>query len=71
MCCGGGGLVSGCAAAVKLRGKNPDCRVIAVEPEGAPTMYLSLKEGSPQDLDSDKYVVIHMTVREGVRRLTS
>lgn len=32
VCCGGGGLVSGIAAAIKLSGKT-DCRVIAVEPE--------------------------------------
>ena len=56
VCCGGGGLVSGCAAAVKLRGANPGCQVIAVEPEGAPTMFLSLKEGAAQRLDTDKYV---------------
>ena len=33
VCCGGGGLVSGVAAAIKLTG-HTDTRVIAVEPEG-------------------------------------
>lgn len=44
--CGGGGLLSGVAAAVKqLR---PDVRIIGVEPEGANSMRLSLDAGSPQ-----------------------
>ena len=33
VCCGGGGLVSGVASAIKLSGKNSNCRVYAVEPE--------------------------------------
>jgi threonine dehydratase len=41
--CGGGGLVSGVAVAVKnLR---PDVRVVAVEPEGASCFYASWKAG--------------------------
>ena len=48
--CGGGGLLSGVAAAVKqLR---PQARVIGVEPEGAAAMTLSLAAGSPQRLES-------------------
>lgn len=47
VCCGGGGLVSGIAAYAKLTGKGTLTRIIAVEPEGACTMYLSLKEGRP------------------------
>jgi len=42
VCCGGGGLVSGVAAAVSLS-KVTGCRVYAVEPEQAPTMYESFK----------------------------
>jgi threonine dehydratase len=38
---GGGGLVSGIAAAVK--GINPDARVIAVEPERSPALHEGLK----------------------------
>jgi len=40
---GGGGLVSGIAAAVK--GSRPRVRVFGVEPEGAPKMYRSVREG--------------------------
>ncbi len=42
---GGGGLISGIAAAVKLM--LPGCRVIGVEPEGACGMTKSLAQGSP------------------------
>lgn len=38
VCCGGGGLVSGIAAAIKLSGKT-DCRVIAVEPEAGEVIF--------------------------------
>ena len=41
---GGGGLIGGIAA--WYRGKT---RVIAVEPEGAPTLYMALKAGKPVD----------------------
>lgn len=40
---GGGGLISGVAAAVKL--KKPKVKIIGVEPIGAPTMFLSLRAG--------------------------
>ena len=46
---GGGGLISGVAAAVKLM--NPGCMVLGVEPEGAAAMSLSLREGAPATLD--------------------
>ena len=42
---GGGGLISGVAAALKLT--KPDTRVIGVEPAGAPGMTLALDEGEP------------------------
>ena len=45
VCCGGGGLVSGISAAVKLSGQCPATQIIAVEPVTANTMYLSLQEG--------------------------
>lgn len=44
--CGGGGLLSGVAAAVKQL--KPNARVIGIEPEGANAMRLSLDAGSPQ-----------------------
>ena len=46
---GGGGLISGVAAAVKLQ--RPDATVIGVEPEGACAMTLSLREGKLVNLD--------------------
>jgi threonine dehydratase len=46
---GGGGLISGVAAAVKAL--RPGARVIGVEPEGAPTMTESLRRGEPARLD--------------------
>lgn len=46
---GGGGLISGVAAAVKLT--NPACAVYGVEPEGANSMSRSLAAGAPVTLD--------------------
>ncbi len=47
---GGGGLISGIAAALKL--SRPDIRVIGVEPEGAPTLSLALQRGAPVPLEA-------------------
>ena len=47
---GGGGLIAGVAAAVKL--SDPSIRVIGVEPEGAPKMSQSLAAGMPITLPS-------------------
>ena len=47
---GGGGLISGVAAAVKLN--NPACAVYGVEPIGAAGMSRSLAAGQPVTLDS-------------------
>lgn len=46
---GGGGLISGVAAAVKLI--NPDCKVYGVEPEGAASMSASRKANEPVKMD--------------------
>jgi len=43
VCCGGGGLVGGIAAALKLSGSA--ARVVAVEPEGAPCLFNSVRDG--------------------------
>jgi threonine dehydratase len=43
--CGGGGLVSGIAVAVKTR--NRDARVIAVEPEGSTALHSAFEAGHP------------------------
>lgn len=48
--CGGGGLCSGVAVAVKSR--RPAARVVIVEPEGAPTMRRALDAGKPVPLES-------------------
>jgi len=42
---GGGGLVSGVAVAVKAR--NPEARVLAVEPEGSDALHAALEAGHP------------------------
>ena len=47
---GGGGLISGVAAALKL--SKPNTRVIGVEPEGAPGMTLALEKGEPVHMAS-------------------
>lgn len=44
---GGGGMVAGVATAVK--GINPACRVIGVQPEASPAALLSLRDGRPYD----------------------
>lgn len=46
---GGGGLISGVAAALKLQ--NPSVRVVGVEPEGADAMSRSIELGTPVHLD--------------------
>ena len=47
VCCGGGGLLAGVASAIKLKA-GPSTRVIGVEPEGANSMWLSVKAGEAQ-----------------------
>jgi threonine dehydratase len=47
---GGGGLISGIAAAIKQ--SKPDVRVVGVEPHGAPTLTQALAAGRPVRLDS-------------------
>jgi threonine dehydratase len=46
---GGGGLMSGVATAIKSI--RPEVRVIGVEPEGAPTLYQSVRQGAVVALD--------------------
>jgi threonine ammonia-lyase medium form len=47
---GGGGLISGVAAAIKL--SNPHVRIIGVEPVGAPGMTKALEAGASVNLES-------------------
>lgn len=46
---GGGGLISGMSAALKLL--NPKIEIFGVEPFGADSMFQSFQSGSPQSLD--------------------
>ena len=52
--CGGGGLLSGVAAAIK--GQRRTARVIGIEPEGSNVMSRSLAAGSPQRLTTNRTV---------------
>jgi len=52
---GGGGLISGISAAIKLSGSK--AKVIGVEPEGAPSMYLSLQKGHAVTLEKIDTIV--------------
>ncbi|HET8907749.1 MAG TPA: threonine/serine dehydratase [Ktedonobacterales bacterium] len=47
--CGGGGLISGIAVAIKER--RPQARIILVEPEGAPTMHNAVAAGKSVPLE--------------------
>ncbi|MFC2163541.1 threonine/serine dehydratase [Acidobacteriota bacterium] len=47
---GGGGLISGIAAAIKM--KKPEVKIIGVEPVGAPGMWQSLRQDKAVHLDS-------------------
>jgi threonine dehydratase len=51
---GGGGLVSGIAAAIKQR--EPRVKVIGVEPEGADAMTRSLREGHPVHIGAPRTI---------------
>lgn len=46
---GGGGLCAGIAAIAKQM--QPDCKIYGVEPEGAASMFASIKSGKPERLD--------------------
>ncbi|WP_396627417.1 threonine/serine dehydratase [Luteitalea sp.] len=62
---GGGGLISGVAAAVKLT--DPSIRVVGVEPDGAPKMSQSLAAGMPITLATVGSIADGlMAVRPGV-----
>ena len=52
---GGGGLVSGIAAAIK--GRRPEARVVGVEPTGADVVYRSLQAGKPLRLEGKPQTV--------------
>lgn len=58
---GGGGLISGIASAVKLKSK---IRVIGVQPEGSPSMYESLKTGTPSGISESHTIADGLSVRK-------
>lgn len=61
---GGGGLISGCAMAIKAI--NPNVRIIGVEAKGSPGMYQSLRSdlSSPITLDSIGPMIDGLVVRK-------
>ena len=61
---GGGGLIAGVAAAIKLT--RPDVRVVGVEPEGAAKMKASVAAGQPVTLEKTETIADGlMQVRPG------
>lgn len=54
VCCGGGGLLAGVAAAVKVF--KPSCKVYGVEPETACSMQKSLEEGQAAKMPTAKSI---------------
>ena len=61
VCCGGGGLLSGCAIATKTLA--PNCRVIGVEPEQGDDMTRSFQTGTIQTVENPD------TIADGARTL--
>ncbi len=58
---GGGGLISGVAAAVKLGGMR--AKVIGVQPEGSPSMYASVKQGKLSSIEESRTIADGLSVR--------
>ncbi len=58
---GGGGLISGVAAAIKET--NPKIRVIGVEPDSLPSMTTALREGHPVELGESSTLADGIAVR--------
>ena len=52
---GGGGLISGIAAAIK--GRQPEVRIVGVESTGAPAMTLSVERGELVTLDENRCAI--------------
>lgn len=59
---GGGGLISGVAFAIKSL--KPECKVIGVQAEGAPSMLQSRKSGKPIKLDNVSTIADGIAVKE-------
>lgn len=61
---GGGGLISGIAAAIKLNEKTRDIKVIGVEPEGSGSMYESWKKGELSNIEASNTIADGLAVRK-------
>lgn len=61
---GGGGLISGVAAAIKLTQRSRNVKVIGVQPEGSPSMYESWKKGAISSIDASKTIADGLSVRK-------
>ncbi len=59
---GGGGLISGISIAAKTL--NPNIRIIGVQPEGSPAVYLSWKAGKIVEVDSVNTVADGLAARK-------
>ena len=59
---GGGGLISGIAAAAKL--KNPNIKIVGVEPEGAASAKLSMEKGRVEELDHSNTIADGAAVKK-------
>ena len=60
---GGGGLISGVSAAIKLNQRTRKVKVFGVQPEGSPSMYESMKKGSLSSIEASKTVADGLSVR--------
>jgi threonine dehydratase len=61
---GGGGLISGIAAAVKLSPRTKRVRVIGVQPEGSPSMFNSWKKKELSSIESSNTIADGLSVRK-------
>lgn len=59
---GGGGLISGIAAAIKLEGRQ--IKIIGVQPEGSPSMYVSIKQGKLSSIEESRTIADGVSVRK-------
>jgi threonine dehydratase len=50
---GGGGLLAGVSGAIAQCCPDKDCRAVAVEPEGCPTLHAALAAGEPTEVGAD------------------
>ena len=61
---GGGGLISGIAAAIKLNERTKKVKVIGVQPDGSPSMYDSWRKGAVTSIESSKTIADGLSVRK-------